>query len=89
MNSRFAGKMLATTFGLELSLLGCKVPAADLLNLSVGQVVQLGLSVHTPAVLTIEGHASFEAMPVRTGQRRGAQLLDRVPQAQAEPETTI
>jgi flagellar motor switch protein FliM len=89
MNSRFASKMLVTTFGLELTLPGCKVPAADLLNLTVGQVLQLGLPVRTPAVLTIEGHASFEAVPVRTGQRRGAQLLDRVPQAQAEPETTI
>jgi flagellar motor switch protein FliM len=89
INSRFASKMLVTTFGLELTLPGCKVPAADLLQLSVGQVLQLGLPVRTPAVLTIEGHASFEAAPVRTGQRRGAQLLDRMPQAQSEPETTI
>jgi flagellar motor switch protein FliM len=89
MNSRFASKMLVTTFGLELTLPGCKVPATDLLHLTVGQVLQLGLPVRTPAVLTIEGHASFEAVPVRTGQRRGAQLLNRVPQAQAEPETTI
>jgi flagellar motor switch protein FliM len=89
MNSRFASKMLATTFGLELSLLGGKVPAADLLHLTVGQVLQLEVPVRTPAVLTIEGHASFEAVPVRAGQHRGAQLLDRVQQAQAEPETTI
>jgi flagellar motor switch protein FliM len=89
MNSRFAIKMLATTFGLELSLLGGKVPAADLLHLTVGQVLQLEVPVRTPAVLTIEGHASFEAVPVRAGQHRGAQLLDRVQQAQAEPETTI
>ncbi len=87
MSARFAGKMLSTTFGLELTLPGGKVPAADLLNLTVGKVLPLGLSVRTPAVLKIEGHASFEAVPVRTGQHRGAQLLDRLLQPQAETET--
>ena len=89
MSARFAGKLLNTTFGLELALPGGKVPATDLLNLSVGTVLPLGLSVRTPAVLKIEGHASFEAVPIRTGQHRGAQLLDRLPQAQPETETTI
>ena len=89
MSARFAGKMLNTTFGLELTLPGGKVPAADLLNLTVGQVLTLGLSVRTPAVLKIEGHASFEAVPVRIGEHRGAQLLDRLPQTQPETETTI
>jgi len=87
MSARFAGKMLNTTFGLELTLPGGKVAAADLLNLTVGKVLPLGLSVHTPAVLNIEGHASFEAVPVRAGQHRGAQLLDRISQTQAETET--
>jgi flagellar motor switch protein FliM len=89
MSARFAGKMLDTTFGLELTLPGGKVPAADLLNLTVGKVLPLGLSVRTPAVLKIEGHASFEAVPVRTGQYRGAQLLDRLQQTQAETEPQI
>jgi flagellar motor switch protein FliM len=89
MNSRFASKMLTTTFGLDLSLLGGKVPAADLLHLTVGQVLPLGLSIRTPAVLKIEGHASFEAIPVRAGMHRGAQLLDRLPEAQSETETTL
>ena len=87
MSARFAGKILTTTFGIELTLPGGKVPAADLLNLTVGKVLPLGLSVRTPAVLQIEGHASFEAVPVRTGQHRGAQLLDRLQQTQAEMET--
>ncbi len=87
MSARFAGKILNTTFGIELTLPGGKVPAADLLNLTVGKVLPLGLSVRTPAVLQIEGHASFEAVPVRTGQHRGAQLLDRLQQTQAEMET--
>jgi flagellar motor switch protein FliM len=88
MSARFAGKILSTTFGLELALPGCKVPAADLLNLAVGKVLPLGLSVRTHAILKIEGHSSFEAVPVRTGQHRGAQILERVSQAQAETENT-
>ena len=89
MSARLAGKMLSTAFGLDLTLPGCKVPAADLLSLTVGKVIPLGLSVRTPAVLKIEGHESFAAVPVRTGQHRGAQLLDRLPQVQSETETTI
>jgi flagellar motor switch protein FliM len=89
MSARFAGKILETTFGLELTLPGGKVPAADLLNLTVGKVLPLGLSVRTPALLKIAGHASFEAVPVRTGQYRGAQLLDRLQQTQAETEPQI
>lgn len=88
MSAAFADKLLATTFGLELSLLGARVPANDLLNLSVGKVLQLGVSVRTPAVLKIEGNNSFEAVPVRIGQRRGAQLLDRFSQNQPATETT-
>jgi flagellar motor switch protein FliM len=64
------------------------VPAADLLSLSVGKVLQLGVSVRTPAVLKIEGNNSFEAVPVRAGQRRGAQLLDRLSKNQTT-ETTL
>jgi flagellar motor switch protein FliM len=89
MSAKFAGMMLATTFGLELTLPGGKVPAADLLNLTIGKVLPLGVSVRTPAVLKIEDHASFEAVPVRAGQHRGAQLLDRLPQTQSETETQI
>jgi flagellar motor switch protein FliM len=89
ISAKFAGMMLTTTFGLELTLPGGKVPAADLLNLTIGKVLPLGVSVRTPAVLNIEGHASFEAVPVRAGQHRGAQLLDRLPQTQSETETQI
>ncbi len=88
MNPRLADKLLGTTFGLELTLSGGKVAAADLLNLSVGKILQLGVPVRTPAVLKIDGHDSFEAVPVRSGHRRSAQLLDRITQSQPETGTT-
>jgi len=84
MNAKFAEKALDWTFGLDLMLLGGKLRATDLLNLSVGKILLLGVSVRTPGILKIGGHDVFEAVPVRNGQRRGAQLLDRLPQNQSE-----
>ena len=88
MNSKLGDKLLGTRFALELTLPGGKVPASDLLNLTVGKILQLGVPVRTPAVLKIDGHDSFEAVPVRSGHRRGAQLLDRIPHSQPETGTT-
>jgi flagellar motor switch protein FliM len=88
MSPKLAEKALDWTFGLELALSGGKVRATDLLNLSVGQILQLGVSVRTPAILKIGGLDSFEAVPVRSGHHRGAQLLDRLPQSQPETGNT-
>jgi len=89
MNAKLAEQLLGATFGIELALLGGKVPANDLLNLRVGKILSLGVSVRTPAVLKIEGHDSFEGVPVRSGRHRGVQLLDRLPQSQPEKGTAI
>ncbi len=89
MNPKLAEQLLGATFGLELALLGGKVPANDLLNLRVGKILSLGVSARTPAVLKIEGHDSFEGVPVRSGRNRGAQLLDRLPQSQPEKGNKI
>jgi flagellar motor switch protein FliM len=89
MSRKLADQMLGVSFGLELALLGGKVPANDLLNLRVGKILQLGISVRTPAVLKIDGHDSFEGVPVRSGRHRGVQLLDRLPQSQPDKGTAI
>lgn len=88
MSPKLVEKALDWTFGLELALSGGKVRATDLLNLSVGQILQLGIPVRTPAILKIGGLNSFEAVPVRSGHHRGAQLLDRLPQSQPETGNT-
>lgn len=89
MNARFVEKSLDWSFPLELTLVGGKVSATDLLNLSVGKILPLGVSVRTPGVLKIGGHDAFKAVPVRSGKHRGAQLLDRVPKSQAETGNTL
>src|ERR1044071_6149974 len=83
MNSGFADKLLESTFSVDLSLLGGKVEANHLLNLSVGKILTLGISVRTPVVLKIGGRDTFEAVPGRSGHQRAAQLIDRIGQAPA------
>jgi flagellar motor switch protein FliM len=89
MNARFVEKSLDWSFALELTLVGGKVSANDLLNLSVGKILPLGVSVRTPGVLKIGGHDAFKAVPVRSGKHRGAQLLDRVQKSQPETGNTL
>jgi flagellar motor switch protein FliM len=84
MGSRIMERLLDSNFGLELALMGGKVEANHLLNLSTGKILSLGISVRTPVVLRIGGREAFEAVPVRSGQRRGAQLIGRVGQSAAE-----
>ena len=88
MNPKLALKSLDWTFKIELTLLGGKVRATDLLNLSVGQILPLGVSVRNPVVLKIGGYKSFAAVPVRSGDHRGAQLVERLPQSQLETGST-
>ena len=83
MNSGFADKLLESSFTVDLTLLGGKVEANHLLNLSVGKILTLGISVRTPVVLKIGGRDTFEAVPVRSGHHRAAQLIDRIGQAPA------
>jgi flagellar motor switch protein FliM len=61
----------------ELSEL--RVSVKDLVTLTPGSVLKLRSSVRTPAALTIEGRTLFEAVPVRSGQHRAAQLVHRTP----------
>ncbi len=81
MNTGFADKLLESSFTVDLTLLGGKVEANHLLNLSAGKILTLGISVRTPVVMKIGGRDTFEAVPVRSGHHRAAQLIDRIGQA--------
>jgi len=88
MNPKLAEKSLDWTFKIELTLLGGKVRASDLLNLSIGKILPLGVPVRNPVVLKIGGYNTFAAVPVRSGNHRGAQLLERLPHDQLETGST-
>ena len=70
MNTGFADKLLESSFTVDLTLLGGKVEANHLLNLSAGKILTLGISVRTPVVMKIGGRDTFEAVPVRSGHHR-------------------
>ena len=78
MSPTLAAKIADFNFGLDLTLPGAKVQASDLLDLTVGKVIKLGVSLRTMAVLGVGGRGAFEAVPVRVGRNRAAQLLDPV-----------
>lgn len=56
-----------------------RVSVKDLVTLTPGSVLKLRSSVRTPAALTIGGRSLFQAVPVRSGQQRAAQLVHRNP----------
>lgn len=59
-------------------LTGLRVSVRDLISLETGSVLKLRAPIRTPAMLTAGGHSLFEAVPVRNGAQRAAQLGRRV-----------
>jgi flagellar motor switch protein FliM len=55
-----------------------KVAVRDLIALQPGCVLKLRAPVRTPGTLTAEGMEIFEAIPVRNGSQKAAQLVRRV-----------
>jgi flagellar motor switch protein FliM len=55
-----------------------RVSVKDLVTLAPGSVLKLRSSVRTPAALTCGGRSLFQAVPVRSGQQRAAQLIHRI-----------
>jgi len=51
-----------------------RVSVRDLISLEAGSVLKLRAPVQTPAMLTLAERALFQAVPVRSGPRRAAQL---------------
>jgi flagellar motor switch protein FliM len=54
-----------------------KVPVRDLVALQTGSVLKLRAPVGAPAALSLEGRDLFEALPVRNGLQKAAQLVRR------------
>jgi flagellar motor switch protein FliM len=55
-----------------------KVPVRDLIALQPGYVLKLRAPVRTPGMLTVGGLEIFEAVPVRNGTQKAAQVGRRV-----------
>jgi flagellar motor switch protein FliM len=55
-----------------------KVSVRDLIALQPGYVLKLRAPVRTPGMLTVAGREMFEAVPVRNGAQKAAQVGRRV-----------
>jgi flagellar motor switch protein FliM len=65
-------------FPVELILPGGTVSSRQLLALEKGSILALHLRAHEPAVLYVGKQALFMAQPVRSGNRRAAQVVQQI-----------
>lgn len=72
-------RMLECRFDSTIGLPNLKVPLRELMNVKPGSVLNLRLPVSTPASLVLGERDYFEAIPVRSGKNRAAQLLRPYP----------
>jgi flagellar motor switch protein FliM len=72
-------RLLDCDFDASSELPGLRVPVRDLIALQPGMVLKLRAPVRTPGMLTVGGRGLFEAVPVRNGTQRAAQLGRRIP----------
>ncbi len=63
-----------------------RVPVRDLVGLQAGSVLKLRAPVGAPAALSLEGRELFEAVPVRNGLQKAAQLVRRAQRTSWEGE---
>ena len=74
-------RVLECDFTASVDLTRVRMPVRDLVALTTGSVLRLNMPVKNPSYLTIEGRELFEAVPVRSGNRRAAQLVRPVTHA--------
>lgn len=71
-------RILDCDIDVAAELPGLRVAVRDLVALQPGSVLKLRAPVRTPGMLTTGGRAVFEAVPVRNGTQKAAQLGRRV-----------
>jgi len=76
--SKLAEKMLECPFPMTLGLTAIKLPIQTLIDLTLGQICNLGITVRLPASIILTDREAFEAEPVRHGRYRAAQVRERI-----------
>jgi flagellar motor switch protein FliM len=71
--------LMGCPFQVELGIKVAHVPAADLMNLSAGELLTLPFSVGQPAALRVGSREMFTSMVARRSSQRAAQVLERCP----------
>jgi flagellar motor switch protein FliM len=73
-------RILDCDFDIAADLPGMRVSVRDLIGLQPGCVLKLRAPVRNPGMLTVGGREVFEAVPVRNGAQKAAQVGRRVQQ---------
>jgi flagellar motor switch protein FliM len=76
-------RLLDCDLEVSAELLGLRVAVRDLVALQPGSVLKLRAPIQTPGMLTAGNRPIFEAVPVRNGSQRAAQLGKRIAQFEA------
>jgi len=66
--------MAEAQFGAALQFPAMRLNAGELARLAPGKILRLPLARHSGAELRVGGLPIFQALPVRTGEQRGAQI---------------
>jgi len=71
-------RILDCDIDLAVELTGLKVSVRDVVTMQPGSIVKLRVPVKAPGMLTTRGLGLFEAVPVRNGGQKAAQLGRRI-----------
>jgi flagellar motor switch protein FliM len=76
-NTSLRDRILDCEFTVAADITEMRVMVKDLIDLKPGKIIKMTTPVKTPGRLTVEGVELFEALPVRNGLRKAAQLSSR------------
>ncbi len=76
-NPSLRERMLDCDFTVAVDITHMRVLVKDLINLKPGTILKMKAPVKNPGRLTVEGVEIFEALPVRNGTLKAAQLSSR------------
>src|ERR1700677_1115906 len=85
-NPTLRERILDWDFVVAADITQMRVLVKDLIDMRVGMVVKMKAPVRSPGRLTVEGVEIFEALPVRNGTRKAAQLSSRSQEPAAKKE---
>src|SRR5258707_155036 len=74
---RIQERLLECSCNVELTITGIKLSLSELMHLQPGKLLDLGVPLTAPALLSLEGQDWFESFPVRSGSFRAAKIANR------------
>jgi flagellar motor switch protein FliM len=77
-NPSLRERILDCDFTVAADIMQMRVVVKDLIDLKPGTILRMKAPVRAPGRLTVEDVEIFEALPVRSGARKAAQLSSRV-----------